>query len=401
MNISSNKIKHNNWRIIFGVWLIYFSFGFCIGSMSPLVHFITNDLSISYKKMGIILGSWQFVYILCAIPAGHILDKFSYKKCLLIASIIMSLSLLCRSLSIDFHQILLAVSLFGLGGSIISVGIPKIANTYFTGKSKMIIMGILMTGPALGSVICLTITSLIFLPIYNDNWRSILFIYSFLPLICGLTWIILNINKSDIKIQNETFSIREQINTINLFIKNKRIFLILILAISAFYLNHGIGNWLPKILISKGISISSASLLAAIPIFIGIFSALILPRFAIAKRRFYILIYLFLNAIFALILLQNTSLIYLLAGLVFLGITTGSLIVILLTHLTDTNIINKKQSGLSGGLFFTMAEIGGILGPFSIGLIYDYTNDFNNALYFFSIVFLCMLIPLLLLRKLD
>ena len=90
-----------------------------------------------------------------------------------------------------------------------------------------------------------------------------------------------------------------------------------------------------------------------------------------------------------------------LAGLVFLGITTGSLIVILLTHLTDTNIINKKQSGLSGGLFFTMAEIGGILGPFSIGLIYDYTNDFNNALYFFSIVFLCMLIPLLLLKKLD
>jgi len=48
-----------------------------------------------------------------------------------------------------------------------------------------------------------------------------------------------------------------------------------------------------------------------------------------------------------------------------------------------------------------MAEIGGILGPFSIGLIYDYTNDFNNALYFFSIVFLCMLIPLLLLKKLD
>ena len=62
-------------------------------------------------------------------------------------------------------------------------------------------------------------------------------------------------------------------------------------------------------------------------------------------------------------------------------------------------IINKKNSGISGGLFFTMAEIGGILGPFSIGFIYDYTNDFNYALIFYSIVFFVILIPLFLLKN--
>ena len=72
---------------------------------------------------------------------------------------------------------------------------------------------------------------------------------------------------------------------------------------------------------------------------------------------------------------------------------------ILLTHLTDSSIINKKHIGLSGGLFFTMAEIGGILGPFSIGVIYDYTNDFNNALSFYSIILFVMLGPLFLLKK--
>jgi len=152
-------------------------------------------------------------------------------------------------------------------------------------------------------------------------------------------------------------------------------------------------------LVSKGISVSSASIYAAIPVLTGIFSALTIPRFAMGNKRFYILLFLFLNVNFSLFFLQSENLYYLIIGLIFLGLTTGSLIAILLTHLTDTNIINKKNSGISGGLFFTMAEIGGILGPFSIGFIYDYTNDFNHALIFYSIVFFVILIPLFLLKN--
>ena len=35
------------WVVLFGVWLIYFSFGLCIASMAPLVKEIRADLSIS------------------------------------------------------------------------------------------------------------------------------------------------------------------------------------------------------------------------------------------------------------------------------------------------------------------------------------------------------------------
>ena len=131
--------------VVLGIWFIYFSFGFSIASLSPLVHFITNDLMISYKKMGIILGTWQFVYILFAIPAGYILDKFSFKYNLLIACIILSLSIISRSFAQSFIQFLLAVAIFGIGGSLISVGIPKVTSINFYGKTRAIVMGILMT----------------------------------------------------------------------------------------------------------------------------------------------------------------------------------------------------------------------------------------------------------------
>ena len=103
-------------------------------------------------------------------------------------------------------------------------------------------------------------------------------------------------------------------------------------------------------------SITLAPLYAAIPVFIGIFSALIIPRIAIKKARFNILILLMANAAFSVILLQNDLGIFLLIGLMLLGITWGSLIAILLTHLTDTNIVNSKQSGLAAENEFAYAS---------------------------------------------
>ena len=364
--------------VVLGIWFIYFSFGFSIASLSPLVHFITNDLMLSYKKMGIILGTWQFVYILFAIPAGYILDKFSFKYNLLIACIILSLSIISRSFAQSFIQFLLAVAIFGIGGSLISVGIPKVTSINFYGKTRAIVMGILMTAPPAGDI------------------------YALLALLAGALWIILNhIFQLNFEAQNHVITFNQQINLLKVFLLNKRIILTLILAIIAFYLNHGLASWLPKILVSKGMSITLAPLYAAIPVFIGIFSALIIPRIAIKKARFNILILLMANAAFSVILLQNDLGIFLLIGLMLLGITWGSLIAILLTHLTDTNIVNSKQSGLAGGLFFTLAEIGGILGPFSIGLIYDITNNFNSALAFYSIILFVMIIPILVLKRIN
>ena len=388
--------------VVLGIWFIYFSFGFSIASLSPLVHFITNDLMISYKKMGIILGTWQFVYILFAIPAGYILDKFSFKYNLLIACIILSLSIISRSFAQSFIQFLLAVAIFGIGGSLISVGIPKVTSINFYGKTRAIVMGILMTAPPAGAIICLSITSLVFLPVFENDWRNILYIYALLPLLAGAIWIILNhIFQLNFEAQNHVITFNQQINLLKVFLLNKRIILTLILAIIAFYLNHGLASWLPKILVSKGMSITLAPLYAAIPVFIGIFSALIIPRIAIKKARFNILILLMANAAFSVILLQNDLGIFLLIGLMLLGITWGSLIAILLTHLTDTNIVNSKQSGLAGGLFFTLAELGAILGPFSIGLIYDITNNFNSALAFYSIILFVMIIPILVLKRIN
>lgn len=396
-----DSYENQNWYIIFGIWLIYFCFGFTISSIAPIVPFITEDLDISYKQMGLILGAWQFIYIFFALPAGFIIDKYGLKISIFSAALIIALSLVFRGFSNNFYQMWMAVALFGIGGSLISIGAPKASSLWKNQKYRAISIGILITGPMFGSIVSLLVMNSLFMPLFNNDWKYIYLLYSLIPLISGFIWLIIfNKNKINYKIDKPHFNIYKSIAVFKLIITKKRFILLLILGTCSMLLVHGITGWLPKILSTKEISIKFSSYLAAIPLIIGIFSALIIPRFSNNKIRIKILTFLFINAAIALSMIQSSNYNIYIFGIILLGISTGSFIALLLNHLTETKDISYENIGIASGLFFSVIEIGGVLGPFIIGLIYDYSNNFNTALSFYIIIIILMLFPLYLLRKL-
>lgn len=396
-----DSCENQNWYIIFGIWLIYFCFGFTISSIAPIVPFITEDLDISYKQMGLILGAWQFIYIFFALPAGFIIDKYGLKISIFSAALIIALSLVFRGFSNNFYQMWMAVALFGIGGSLISIGAPKASSLWKNQKYRAISIGILITGPMVGSIVSLLVMNSLFMPLFNNDWKYIYILYSLIPLISGFIWLVIfNKNKINYKIDKPHFNIYKSISVFKLIITKKRFILLLILGTCSMLLVHGITGWLPKILSTKEISIKLSSYLAAIPLIIGIFSALIIPRFSNNKIRIKILTFLFINAAIALSMIQSSNHNIYIFGIILLGISTGSFIALLLNHLTETKDISYENIGIASGLFFSVIEIGGVLGPFIIGLIYDYSNNFNTALSFYIIIIILMLFPLYLLRKL-
>ena len=68
------------WIMLFLLWLLYIAFGLVARSITPLVTPILNDLRMTYSQMGFILGSWQLTYILVALMAGAILDRWGVRK---------------------------------------------------------------------------------------------------------------------------------------------------------------------------------------------------------------------------------------------------------------------------------------------------------------------------------
>ena len=127
----------------------------------------------------------------------------------------------------------------------------------------------------------------------------------------------------------------------------------------------------PKIIYAKGVNLSLSSALATIPIIVGILSALIITRFSNKTTRINILTILFMNAGLSLFFIQSSNLIMIIIGLLFLGLSTGSLIVIILNHMSETKNISYNNIGIAGGIFFSIIQIGGVLGPFFMGLVYD------------------------------
>ncbi len=107
-------------------------FGLVARSITPLITPILNDLHITYSQMGFILGSWQLTYILVALIAGAILDRWGVRKSIFAGALIIGLSASIRYFATGFLTMLIAIALFGVGGTMISIGGPKTISEWFS-----------------------------------------------------------------------------------------------------------------------------------------------------------------------------------------------------------------------------------------------------------------------------
>lgn len=154
----------------------------------------------------------------------------------------------------------------------------------------------------------------------------------------------------------------------------------------AFFYKPGLNNWLPEILLSYGFSATAAGYWASVPSAIGIIGVLFIPRFASLERRNWVMGALFIAVLAASLLLQNSHPVFLGIGLTLQGLARGSMMTVAIMILMETPGDPEKNLGLAGGMFFTAAEIGGVLGPVTLGVLAYLTGGFSVPLLMISFV---------------
>jgi len=142
MKISEPHTHPYRWVMLTLLWLIYFSFGLVARSPSPLVTPIIKDLNVTFGQMGFVLGSWQMTYILVAVMAGVIMDRWGIRKSIFAGVLVIGLSAALRALSTGFATLFIFVALFGVGGPMVSIGCPKAIALWFKGKERGMAVGI-------------------------------------------------------------------------------------------------------------------------------------------------------------------------------------------------------------------------------------------------------------------
>ncbi len=376
------------WVMLWGVWFLYFCFGLVLNCLAPIVNEVVRDINISLSGMGSVLGSWQFVYLFSAIPLGALIDRIGLRRSLLIASGIIALSIILRGFSTDYPSLWIAVALFGLGGPLISIGAPKLIGHWFSSRERGLAMGIYMTGPSLGGVVSLSMTNSVMMPLFDNRWRSVLLAYSVLVVMSGVAWLLINLHRKS-RMADRIESNVEATPRWPVFSQLLRlpvVLSILLMSVGIFTINHGLTNWLPAILQADGMSAVQAGFWSTIPTIVGILGSLTIPALAPPERRGQILTGLFVCALIATLLINHATGPVLALGLVAQGIARSSMMTLAILVLIETPAVGARNMGVAGGLFFTVAEIGGVLGPFSIGYLADLTGSFDTSLHLISLV---------------
>lgn len=389
--------SHERWFILAGVWLVYFCFGIVMVSMAPLVTPISKDLEISNSTMGLILGAWPLTYIVAALPAGILLDRFGARSMLFLAAFIIAMSAVARSLATTPEQMLLAVAMFGFGGPLISVGAPKVIAGLFEGRPRATAMGVYVTGPYIGGLIALSLTNSVLMGLVDGNWRGVMLVFAGFTFLGGLIWLLLS-TIGDIKADTETGGKKFNLAAFADLVRLRTVRLILAMAIGIFFINHALNNWLPEILITRGLDAVAAGYWASIPAIVGIVGALVVPRLAIPEHRLLVMAALFVATLLASLMLQGTPGPVMFLGLILQGIARGSMMTVAILILMEAPSVPKERLGLAGGLFFTVAEVGGVLGPLSFGILSDFSGNFVLPLASITVVSVTLLLVLLALR---
>ena len=379
------------WLILAGLWLCYASFGVTVASLAPLVPIIQADLNMSHSAMGSVMGAWQLVYIVAAIPCGMLLDRLGGRLALTLGVGLVVLSGLGRAFADDYWTLLLAVMLFGVGGPIISSGAPMIVTGVFQGSQRGLAMGIYMTGPTIGGILALTLTHAVLLPLFDQSWRAVMLLWSAFALAGAVLWFVIA-SLAGPKVPgfrqqaasgSSTGPVSKPVggSVVIDILRGPGIKLLLLMAIGAFLFNHGLNNWLPELLRTGGLSVVEAGYWAAFPLLVGVFGSLIIPRLATPERRFKIIFMLCIAAVVVSLALQFQHPLILGASLFLQGLVRSSLMTVLILTLVELPAIQERQTGTASGLFFSAAEVGGVLGPLGLGFMFDLTGGFDAGLY--------------------
>lgn len=386
------------WVMLAGVGLIYYSFGITVASMAPLVLPVSRELGLSHSAMGSILGAWPLVYVAFAAPSGALIDRIGPRRALFLAAIIISLSGLLRSTAAGHLSLFLAVAVFGLGGPAVSVGAPKVISLWFHERERGLAMGLYLSANALGVMTSLAFTNSLAMPLAGDDWRTVLMCYAGFVLTSGFVWLGVSAHRASRDMERRLAAQPKgpQLAVFAELLRLPSVRLVMTIGVCIFFFNHSLNNWLPRILIADGMDAASAGYWAAVPIGVGVFSVLFIPRLAIPSRRFVILMSLLFCAAGASLLIQSGSGAPLAFGVVLQGIVRGAIAPILILLLIESPDVGEGRVGSAGGLFFSAAELGGFLGPFTVGLVADVTGGFSAPLS--MLTGLCVLMMALLTR---
>ena len=358
-------------------WAAYFVFGIAATSLAPLVPPVMRDLDLSGSQMGLVLGGWQLVYVFTAVPLGSAVDRLGVRRSVTLALVVIIASLALRAAATSFGMLFAAVALFGVGGPVVSIGVPKIVAEWFPPRERGRAAGFYTTGPTIGGVMVLATAAGLLLPLAG-SWRLVVLIFAAAGVAGLLAW---TLGYRDAPAPGRAAGARtlapappRERGRWRALLRDRNMRLLLVLAGGSFLVNHGLNAWQPTLLQEAGFDLAAAGRWTAAGTLCGLVTALIVPGLTRAGARRGALIMLLLAAaagVLGMALLRAGPLA---AAAVAAAMARAPMLPLTMLLLMEQPGVGARHLGIGAGLLFAAAEIGGFGGPALLGVMRDLTG---------------------------
>lgn len=371
----------HRWFVFGAMSAVYFSFGIAVAAIAPMLTVVRNDLGVSRGAMGFALGAWAMIYIATAPVAGRFIDRFGLGWSLALGGVSVAGSLLLRASAQGLGTLWLAVAFFGLFGPLVSASAPKLMAVWFPDeRERRRGVGWYAMAPSIGGTLAVAVTNPVLL-VWFDSWRGVLAFEATIAVVATLVWVIVwnLVEQPDQETAGETTHPTPDVGWRGL-LRSREIRLILVVALALFFLVHALGNWLPTILEEfSGMSPSAAGAWAGAGGLVGIACSGSVPAFASPSRMHLLLGAVMVVAAGALLLMVSTpSSIH--GPLAIVTFVRGALVPLAVITLLNAERVTPANTGLANGLWFSVAEVGGVSGPLTVGALADRSVGYNGAL---------------------
>ena len=372
-------------------WLAYFAFGIASGSLAPLVSPVMRDLNLSSAHMGLVLGVWQLVYIFTALPLGAAVDRLGVRRAVALALVVITLSLALRAAATSFWTLFAAVALFGVGGPVVSIGVPKIVAEWFPPRERGRAAGLYTTGPTIGGVVVLATAAGVLLPLVG-SWRLVLLTFTVTGAGAFLLWTLGYRDRPGAGPRRERPppSTRPRGTWLTL-LRDRNMRLLLVLAVGSFVVNHGLSAWQPTFLEDAGFDLAAAGRWTAAGTLCGLLTALIVPGLTRAGGRRVALMALLLTGaagLAGMTLLREGPLV---TATVVTAMARAPMLPLMMLLLMEQPGVGARHLGVGAGLLFAAAEIGGFGGPALLGVVRDHAGGLAPGMVGLAAVSLLMI----------
>ncbi|MFC7154252.1 CynX/NimT family MFS transporter [Halomarina halobia] len=339
---------------------------------------VSDALGLSGTEAGVLVGAIPLTYVPLSLASGLVVDRIGPFRAIGAGTVLFGIAQILRGIAQGFPSMLALTVLLGVGATAITFGLPKLVSELFPAERVGTLSTVYLLGSYAGTAAAYGIGRPVLGPALG-GWRPLFVASGVAVLAFALCWVAVSRAFSAPRYGDDEppSSVRRDLRRV---FAHRELRLLVVVGSAYLFVTHGLQGWLPAVLESRGIAPAVAAAVASGFVLARVAGTLTVPPLsdALGRRRAPVVGCGVLAAVGAAgLLAADAGVPAASLAVAACGLGIGGVAPLIRALPTEMEGIGPRLTATAVGLVFAVGEVGGFLGPLSVGVARDLTGGFG------------------------